>query len=59
MKSIEEKLSDIANLITNTTLNAKINEIKNKITNIYNLTTTTAFTAVENNIPQKANFDVD
>ena len=37
----------------------KINEIKNKITNIYNLTTTTAFTAVENNIPQKANFDVD
>ena len=38
------------NLATNTTLNAKINEVKNKIPNITNLATTAALTAVENNL---------
>ena len=34
IKNIEDKISDITNLATNTTLNAKINELKNKIPNI-------------------------
>ena len=33
---------DISNLATNTTLNAKINEVKNEIPSITNLTTTVA-----------------
>ena len=41
-------ISDITNLATNTTLNAKINDFKNSILNITNLATTTAaLTAVE------------
>ena len=52
IKSIEDKIPDITNLATNTTLNAKVNEVKNEIPNITNLaTTTTALTAVENEIP--------
>ena len=52
IKSIEDKIPDITNLTTNTTLNAKVNEVKNEIPNITNLaTTTTALTAVENEIP--------
>ena len=51
-KNIEDKTTDITNLATNTTLNAKINEVKNKISNITNLatTTTTAITGVKNKI---------
>ena len=57
IKIVENKIPDITNLATNTTLNAKINEVKgeiptaalnvkindvkNKIPNINNLTTTT------------------
>ena len=41
---------DITKLATNTTLNAKVNEVKNKITSITNLVTATAFTPVENKI---------
>ena len=37
-------------LVTNSSLNAKINEVKNKVPSITNLTTTTALTAVENKI---------
>ena len=49
MKSIEYKIPGITNLATNTTLNAKINEVKGKIPNITNLAATiTALTAVEN-----------
>ena len=44
-------MTDITSLPTNSTLNAKINEVKNKISNITNLATTTALTAVENKIP--------
>ena len=50
IKNIEDKITDITDLATNTTLNAKINEVKNKISNLNNLATTTALTAVENEI---------
>ena len=51
IKNIEDKIPDITNLATNTTLNAKINEIKNKIPRITYLSTTNALTTVENKIP--------
>ena len=43
IKDIEDKIPDITNLATNTTLNAKLNEVKNKIPIITNLATTAAF----------------
>ena len=46
----EDKISGISNLATDTTFNAKINEIENKIPSFTNLVTTSALT-VENNIP--------
>ena len=49
------KIPFIANLGTNTTLDAKRNEIKNEIPSITNLATTTARTAVENKIPDVSN----
>ena len=36
IKNIEDKIPDITNLATTTSLNAKINEVKNKICNISN-----------------------
>ena len=42
IKNIEDKIPDITNLATNTTLNAKINEVKGKIPSITNLATTFA-----------------
>ena len=45
IKNIEDKIPDIINLSTNTTLNAKINEAKNEITSITNVAATTAFNA--------------
>ena len=51
IKNIEDKILDITNLVTNTTLNAKLNEVKKEIPNITNLATTTALTAVQNEIP--------
>ena len=51
VKNIEDKISDISNLATETTLNAKINEVKGETLSITNLaTTTSAFTAAENKI---------
>ena len=47
IKNIEDKIPDITNIATNTTLHAKINEVKNKVPNITNLATTTALTAIE------------
>ena len=35
IKNIEDKIPNTANLPTNTTLNAKINEVKNKIRKYY------------------------
>ena len=69
-KDVEDKTPDITNLATNTTLNAKINEVntttainaeinevKNKTPNITNLaTTTTTLTAVENEIPDHSKY---
>ena len=43
IKDIEDKIPDITNLATNTTLNAKLNEVKNKIPIITNLAITAAF----------------
>ena len=45
IKTIEDKIPDITNLATNTTLNAKINEVKKEIPSITNLATTTALNA--------------
>ena len=54
-KNIEDKIPDITKLATNTSLNAKINEVKCQITSINNLATTTVFTSVENKIPNVSN----
>ena len=43
---MEDKIPDVTNLATNTTLNDKINEVINKIPNISNLATTTALIVV-------------
>ena len=55
IKNIKDKILDITNLATNTSLNAKINEVKGEIPSITNLVTTTAFTAFENEIPSVSN----
>ena len=48
IKDFEDKMPDITNLATKTTLSSKINELKGKILNITNLATTSALTAVGN-----------
>ena len=53
MKNIEDKIPDITNLATNSSLNAKIIEVKGKIPSFTNLATTTALTGVENKIPNR------
>ena len=55
IKNIEDKIPDITNLATNTTLNAKINEVIGKTPSITNLATTTALTSVENKMPNISN----
>ena len=50
IKNIENKIADITNLATNTTLNAKIKDVKGEIPSITNLATTTALTDLENKI---------
>ena len=55
IKNIEDKIPDITNLATETTLNAKINEVKGEICNITQLATTSSITAVENEIPSFSN----
>ena len=50
MKNIEDKISDITSLTTNTSLNAKINEVKGEISSITNLAATAAPVIVENKI---------
>ena len=45
IKNIEDKIPDITNLATNTTLNAKINEVKNEIPSITNLVTNASLNA--------------
>ena len=60
IKNIEEKIPDIANLASNTTLNGKVNKVKKEIPRITNLAiTTTALNAkineVKNKIPNITN----
>ena len=55
IKSIEDKIPDISNLATKTSLNTKINEVKNEIPSISGLATNSALTAVENKIPSVTN----
>ena len=43
-------MPSITDLVTNVSVNAKINEVKNKIPSVTNLATTPALTAVENKI---------
>ena len=47
IKNNENKIPDITDLATNTSLNAKVNKVKNEIPSITNVATTTALTAVE------------
>ena len=55
VKNIDDKIPDINNLATNTSLNAKVSEVKDEIPSITNLTTTAALTAVENEIHNVSN----
>ena len=48
---IEDKIPDITNLAINSSLIAKIYDVKSEIPSITNLTTTSSLTAVENKIP--------
>ena len=41
MKNIEDKISDITNLATNASVDAKINEVKGEIPNITNVASKT------------------
>ena len=49
IENIEDKIHDITNLATNTTLNNKINDIENKTPSIDNLATTRALTTIQKN----------
>ena len=53
IKNIENKIPDITNLATNTTLNAKINEVKTEIPSITNLATTPVLNAKINAVKGK------
>ena len=55
IKIIEDKISDITNLSTNTSLSAKINKGKLKIRSITNLANTIALTTAENKIINVSN----
>ena len=50
MKDIEDKIPDITNLASNTTLNAKINEVKNEVPSITNLATNASLNAKTNEV---------
>ena len=53
IKSIEDKIPNITNLATNTTLNSKINEVTNETFSIFNLATTTALNSKINEVKSK------
>ena len=54
-KKIKYETPDLINLATNTTLKAKISEIKNIISSIADLAIITALTSVENKITNVSN----
>ena len=45
IKKVGDKIYDIANSATNTTLNAKVNEVENEVPSVTNLAITTALNA--------------
>ena len=47
IKNIEDKIPDITNLATNTTLDARIYEVRKEMPSITNLTSTTALTTLK------------
>ena len=54
---IEDIITDITDLTTNTTLNAKTNKVENEMPNITNLATiTTALATDENKIPDHSKY---
>ena len=53
MKNIEDKVPDITNLATNTTLNTKTNEVKGKMRIITNSATTAALITKINEVKKK------
>ena len=53
IKNIEDKMPDITNLDTNTTLNAKVNEVKNKIPTLTTLATISALNAKINGVKNR------
>ena len=56
IKNIKDKIPDITNLATNTTLNTKIKEVKKEIPIITNVATTTALNARTNAVRKKNYF---
>ena len=50
IKNIEDKIHDITNLATKTTLNAKLNEVKNEILTVTNLVTSVSLNAKINGV---------
>ena len=50
IKNIEDKIPDITNLATKTTLHAKTNDVKGEIPSITNLVTTSALNAKINEV---------
>ena len=50
IKDIKDRISDITNIATTTTLNAKINEVKYEIPSTTNLVTNTALNAKINEL---------
>ena len=50
IKNIENKIPDITNLASNTTLNAKMNEVKDKIPSIIKLATNASLNAKTNEV---------
>ena len=55
IKNIEDKITEITNLTTKTTLNDETNKVKGEIPNISNLATKTSLNAVENKIRSVSN----
>ena len=55
IKNNEDKIHDIINIATNTSLNANISEVKGETHNISNSATTTALSVVENKISNFSN----
>ena len=50
MKDIEDKIPAITNLASNTTLNAKVNEVKNEVPSITNLATNASLNVKTNEV---------